>query len=182
MYTKLKMNFFITILFFFVFEFALGQVPGTLGFSYKSPLAQSFTLSVSSLDFTRANVTARILNNGVKPVTTSGILWGFSVPTISSYTGITTNGDITGNDYTHQMTGLALGGTYFIIAYATNEAGTSYGNVLTYTHGTVYNENTGKTWLAANLGATAFPTSMTHTAAYGSLYQWGRLKDGHENP
>ena len=182
MYTKLKMNFFITILFFFVFEFALGQVPGTLGFSYKSPLAQSFTLSVSSLDFTRANVTARILNNGVKPVTTSGILWGFSVPTISSYTGITTNGDSTGNDYTHQMTGLALGGTYFIIAYATNEAGTSYGNVLTYTHGTVYNENTGKTWLAANLGATAFPTSMTHTAAYGSLYQWGRLKDGHENP
>lgn len=180
---KIKMmKFLTTILLLLVFQFANAQVPGTLGFSYKSPLAQSFTLSVSSLDFTRANVTARILNNGVKPVTTSGILWGFSVPTISSYTGITINGDITGNDYTHQMTGLALGGTYFIVAYATNEAGTSYGNVLTYTHGTIYNENTGKTWLAANLGATAFPTSMTHTEAYGSLYQWGRLTDGHENP
>ena len=92
------MKFFCTVLFLFVFEFVTSQVPGTLGFSYKSPLAQAFTLTVSSLDFTRANVTARILNNGVKPVTTSGILWGFSVPTISSYTGITTNGDITGTN------------------------------------------------------------------------------------
>ena len=180
---KIKMmKFFCTILFLFVFEFAMSQVPGTLGFSNKSPLAQSFTFSVSSEGFSTANVTARIINNGVKSVTTSGILWGFSVPTISSFTGRTTNGDNSGNNFTHQMTGLTLGGTYYIVAYATNIAGTSYGNVLTYTHGTVYNENTGKTWLAANLGATAFPTSMTHTAAYGSLYQWGRLTDGHENP
>jgi len=180
---KIKtMKFLSTILFLFFFEFAIGQVPGTLGFSYKNPRAQAFTLSVSSLDFTRANVTARILNNGVKPVTTSGILWGFSVPTISSYTGITTDGNIAGNEYANTMTGLTLGGTYYVVAYATNISGTSYGNVLTYTHGTIYNGNTGKTWLAANLGATAFPTSMTHTAAYGSLYQWGRLTDGHENP
>ena len=96
---KIKMmKFLTTILLLLVFQFANAQVPGTLGFSYKSPLAQSFTLSVSSLNFTSANVTARILNNGVKPVTTSGILWGFSVPTISSYTGITTNGDITGKN------------------------------------------------------------------------------------
>jgi hypothetical protein len=176
------MKFFCTVLFLFVFEFANGQVPGTLGFSYKSPLAQSFTLSVSSAGFSTANVTARIINNGVMSATTSGILWGFSVPTISSFTGRTTNGDISGNNFTHQMTGLTLGGTYYIVAYATNIAGTSYGGVLTYTHGTVYNANNGITWLAANLGATAFPTSMTHTEAYGSLYQWGRLTDGHENP
>jgi uncharacterized protein (TIGR02145 family) len=174
------MKFLITILFLFFFEFANAQVPGTLGFSYKSPRAQSFTLSVSSLNFTSANVTARILNNGVKPVTTSGILWGFSVPTISSYTGITTNGNIAGNEYTNTMTGLAIGGTYYIVAYATNIAGTSYGNVLTYTHGTVYNGFTGKTWLAVNLGATAFPTSISDSAGYGTLYQWGRLSDGHQ--
>jgi len=177
-----KMKFFSAILFLVVIEIANGQVPGTLGFSYKSPLAQSFTLSVASSDFSSANVTAKIINNGIQPVTTSDIIWGFSVPTISSYTGITTNGDISGNNFTHQMTGLSLGGTYYIVAYATNQAGTSYGEVLTYTHGTVFNPNTGRTWLAANLGATAFPTSMTHSAAYGSLYQWGRLKDGHENP
>jgi uncharacterized protein (TIGR02145 family) len=178
---KIKtMKFFCTILFLFVFEFAMGQVPGTLGFSYKSPLAQSFRFSVSSSGFSTANVTARIINNGVMSVTTSGILWGFSVPTISSYTGITTNGNIAGNEYTNTMTGLAIGGTYYIVAYATNIAGTSYGNVLTYTHGTVTNATTGKTWLAVNLGATAFPTSISDANGYGDLYQWGRLRDGHE--
>ena len=176
-----NMKFFITILFLFFFEFASAQIPGTIGFIHKNPIAQSFTLSVSALDFTRANVTARILNNGIKPVTTSGIIWGFSVPTISSYTGITTNGDISGNNYTHQMTGLTMGGTYYVVAYATNEAGTSYGEVITYSHGTVYNATTGKTWLAVNLGATAFPTSASDVAGYGDIYQWGRLKDGHES-
>jgi uncharacterized protein (TIGR02145 family) len=174
------MKFFFIILFLFVFEFAMGQVPGTLGFIYKSPLAQSFTFSVSSTGFSTANVTARIINNGVMSVTTSGILWGLSVPTISSYTGITTNGNIAGNEYTNTMTGLEIAGTYYIVAYATNIAGTSYGNVLTYTHGTVYNSTTGKTWLAVNLGATAFPTSASDANGYGDLYQWGRLKDGHE--
>lgn len=174
------MKFLTTILFLFFFEFANTQVAGTLGFVGKSPLAQSFTFSVSSLDFSSANVTARIINNGAKPVTISGILWGLSVPTITSYTGITTNGDIAGNNYTNTMTGLAIGGTYYIVAYATNEAGTSYGNVLTYTHGTVYNATTGKTWLAVNLGATAFPTSISDSAGYGTLYQWGRLSDGHQ--
>lgn len=66
----MKVKFFSTILILFLIEFANGQVSGTLGFSYKSPRAQSFTLSVSSLNFTSANVTARILNNGIKPVTT----------------------------------------------------------------------------------------------------------------
>lgn len=169
-----------TLLFLFVFKIVIGQVPGTIGFISKSPLAQSFTFSVSSLDFSKANVTARILNNGIKPVTISGILWGLSVPTITSYAGITTNGDISGNNYTHQITGLSIGGTYYIVAYATNEAGTSYGNVLTYIHGTVYSPATGKTWLAVNLGATAFPTSISDSAGYGTLYQWGRLSDGHQ--
>ena len=31
-----------------------------------------------------------------------------------------------------------------------------------------------------NLGATRVATSMTDTEAYGDLYQWGRLTDGHE--
>ena len=176
----MKMKFISTIIFIFVFDFAVGQIPGTLGFIGKNPLAQSFTLSVSSTGFSSANVTARILNNGIGQVTTSGILWSFSVPTISSYIGITTNGDISGNNFTHQMSGLTIGGTYYIVAYATNSAGTSYGNVLTYTHGTVYNPTTGKTWLAVNLGATAFPTSISDSAGYGTLYQWGRLSDGHQ--
>ena len=35
-------------------------------------------------------------------------------------------------------------------------------------------------WLDRNLGASRVATSSTDTQAYGDLYQWGRLTDGHE--
>jgi predicted outer membrane repeat protein len=39
---------------------------------------------------------------------------------------------------------------------------------------------TGKIWMDRNLGATQVATSVTDTAAYGDLYQWGRGNDGHQ--
>jgi len=44
----------------------------------------------------------------------------------------------------------------------------------------VYNPKTGKTWMNKNLGASQVATSPTDSLAYGDLYQWGRLTDGHE--
>jgi len=45
---------------------------------------------------------------------------------------------------------------------------------------TVYNPTTGEIWMDRNLGADQVATSSSDTAAYGDLYQWGRLSDGHE--
>ncbi|WP_446012098.1 M6 family metalloprotease domain-containing protein [Candidatus Electrothrix sp.] len=45
---------------------------------------------------------------------------------------------------------------------------------------TVTSPATGRVWMDRNLGASRVATSMTDTEAYGSLYQWGRLTDGHE--
>lgn len=45
---------------------------------------------------------------------------------------------------------------------------------------TVTNAITGRTWMDRNLGASQVATSITDSASYGSLYQWGRLTDGHE--
>lgn len=39
---------------------------------------------------------------------------------------------------------------------------------------------TGRVWMDRNLGASRVATSLTDTEAYGDLYQWGRLTDGHE--
>ncbi len=39
---------------------------------------------------------------------------------------------------------------------------------------------TGRIWMDRNLGATQVATSSTDTSSYGELYQWGRLKDGHQ--
>jgi len=44
---------------------------------------------------------------------------------------------------------------------------------------TVTNTETGETWMDRNLGATQVATSSTDADAYGDLYQWGRLADGH---
>jgi uncharacterized protein (TIGR02145 family) len=38
----------------------------------------------------------------------------------------------------------------------------------------------GQVWMALNLGASQLATSSTDSAAYGTLYQWGRFGDGHE--
>lgn len=40
---------------------------------------------------------------------------------------------------------------------------------------------TGKIWMDRNLGAGQVATSSTDATAYGCLYQWGRLTDGHES-
>ncbi|MCI5183013.1 MAG: hypothetical protein D3921_10970 [Candidatus Electrothrix sp. AW1] len=39
---------------------------------------------------------------------------------------------------------------------------------------------TGRVWMDRNLGASRVATSMDDAQAYGDLYQWGRLTDGHE--
>jgi uncharacterized protein (TIGR02145 family) len=44
----------------------------------------------------------------------------------------------------------------------------------------VTNPSTGKTWMDRNLGASQAATSSTNYQAYGALFQWGRLSDGHE--
>jgi hypothetical protein len=44
----------------------------------------------------------------------------------------------------------------------------------------VTNPTTGRTWLDRNLGATRVATAYNDSDAYGDLYQWGRLTDGHE--
>jgi len=55
---------------------------------------------------------------------------------------------------------------------------TSCNNSFTYMQ--VANHKTCKTWLDRNLGATRVATSANDYLAYGSLFQWGRLNDGHQ--
>ena len=48
------------------------------------------------------------------------------------------------------------------------------------TYGTVYNPATGECWMDRNLGASQVATAFNNSAAYGDLFQWGRLDDGHQ--
>ncbi len=44
----------------------------------------------------------------------------------------------------------------------------------------VTNPQTGRTWMDRNLGASQVANTIYDQAAYGDLYQWGRLSDGHQ--
>lgn len=48
------------------------------------------------------------------------------------------------------------------------------------TYGTVFNPATNKCWLDRNLGASRVAQSSDDDQAYGDLFQWGRLADGHQ--
>jgi len=49
-----------------------------------------------------------------------------------------------------------------------------------FTWNDVSNPTTGKTWMDRNLGAQRVASSSADANSYGDLYQWGRLKDGHQ--
>ena len=169
----------------FLCEFASGQVPGMPKILGKSNFPQAFTISADLNDFSSALVKAQVLDNGQTSVTECGLVWGTSLPvTINTNSGIFTKtgsgaftSTITLNTLSPTPSSLV---TYYIVAYATNTAGTTYGNVITYEHGAVTSPSTGRKWLAYNLGASNIPTTVNDRSGMGDLYQWGRASDGHQ--
>jgi hypothetical protein len=161
-------------------------------------LAVISTTAVSSITQTTAVSGGTISYQGASAITARGVCWGTSPnPTIAN--SLTSNGIGIGT-FTSNLTGLVVGTTYYVRAYATNGSGTSYGNQLSfvavnpqpaYPVNSVFcasgptlvvdvTSPTGKTWMDRNLGATQVATSSTDAAAYGDLYQWGRGNDGHQ--
>lgn len=161
----------------------MGQFPGSSRIVVKNYLSQTYTLNYSiSADLNSAVVSAISLNNGQSAVTTSGIIMGSVYPLTLSTVGatITNDGNISGGTYSSTFTGLSQTSAVYFVSYATTNNGTSYGNPLIIPQQTVYNAATGKTWMSYNVGASNIPTSLTDTAGYGFLFQWGRAADGHQ--
>jgi hypothetical protein len=89
------------------------------------------TTSISSITQTTAVSGGIIKTDGGAPVAARGVCWSSttSSPTIANST--TNNGSGIGS-YTSSLTGLLVNTTYYVRAYATNSAGTAYGNVITF--------------------------------------------------
>ncbi|MFO7791043.1 MAG: FISUMP domain-containing protein [Bacteroidales bacterium] len=117
---------------------------------------------------------------------------GYKYNTIDDYSTATDIG--TSTSYT--QTGLDCETSYTLYVWAYNTCGESSSLELTETTsdcppsclacgGTadvvdVANPDTGKTWMDRNLGACQQATASDDYLAYGAIYQWGRLSDGHE--
>ena len=89
------------------------------------------TTAISDVDKTTATGGGNVTADGGATVTARGICWSTSQnPTVSD--SHTTDGTGTGS-FTSAMTSLAANTTYYVRAYATNSAGTAYGEQVSFT-------------------------------------------------
>jgi Protein of unknown function (DUF1566) len=89
------------------------------------------TTAIGSITQTTASSGGNISNDGGASITSRGVCWNTSgSPTIAN--SETTDGTGTGS-FTSSLTGLTTNTTYHVRAYATNSAGTSYGNEISFT-------------------------------------------------
>ncbi len=89
------------------------------------------TYSVSNITANTANCGGNVTDEGYGMVTARGVCWSTSqIPTVSD--NYTTNGSGTGG-FSSSLTGLTPGTTYYVRAYATNSAGTAYGEEHSFT-------------------------------------------------
>lgn len=88
------------------------------------------TTAVSSITGTSAVLGGIITNDGGTAITARGVCWSTSQnPTIAN--NKTLEGSGSGN-FTSNVTGLTANTTYYVRAYATNNAGTAYGNEVSF--------------------------------------------------
>ena len=136
------------------------------------------TGTASSVTSTGATLSGNVTSDGGATVTTRGFLYGTNSSNLSQ---TVQSGSGTGS-FTANLTDLTSGTTYYYKAYATNSAGSSYGEVRSFT-----TENSGATtgtlnghdwvdlglpsgtrWATCNIGA-------ENPEDYGNYYAWGEI-------
>jgi len=115
----------------------------SLGISYGdelsfTTLAIAPTVTTTPVTYTSpttAEVGGSVTSDGGATVTEHGVYWGSNIDVISTGTKLII-GSGTGA-FSQIITGLTPGTTYFLKAYATNSAGTGYGELLNFTTGAI---------------------------------------------
>jgi len=129
----------------------------TLTFCEKKPtIPVVTTTAVTAIAQTSAISGGNVTGNGGAEVTARGVCWN---TTGNPDTGDNKSSDGTGTGtFTSYLTPLSIGTTYYARAYATNEAGTAYGNELLFTTDPV---------LLAALTTTSASSITTNSAVSG---------------
>ncbi len=115
----------------------------------------------------------------------AGLIYSVTnMPGVSFAWTIPSGWSITSGQGTNSITvtaGATTGGNINVVPSNGCGSGTSRTlAVIISTVPVVYNTTTGEYWMDRNLGASRVATYASDAQAYGDLYQWGRLADGHE--
>lgn len=95
----------------------------------KTPVVTS--LAVTDITQTTARSGGNVEDEGDAPVVSRGIIWGKDIPTLSSFEGLNSEGTGTGI-FESTITGLDRNTIYMTRAFASNNYGTSYGNIMIF--------------------------------------------------
>jgi uncharacterized protein (TIGR02145 family) len=112
------------------------------------------TTMVTGITLTTAATGGNITDDGGGAITARGVCWATTANPAVGALNTTTNGTGTGV-FTSAITGLTDGTNYYVRAYATNSAGTAYGNqqLFTTVHQTgTLTDNDGNTYRTVKIG------------------------------
>lgn len=148
-----------------------GGNPGT-----ETLLPTVTTIEVTDITATSAICIAEVENDGGAEVTERGVEYAcasFSEPDHDCHMGVIYSGSGVG-EFQCEMTDLYANGTFYVRAFATNKAGTSYGEEIVFTTTDPYNGYeyvdlglpSGVKWATCNIGANT-------PIEYGHHYAWG---------
>jgi uncharacterized protein (TIGR02145 family) len=136
------------------------------------------TTAVTNITTNSAKTGGIITDDGGRSITTRGIVWSTSPNPTINLTTKTIDGSGTGN-YTTNLVNLSSNTLYYVRAYAINNAGTGYGNEISFTTPLpfpIISINT-QTWSKTNLDVTTYNDGTTIPQVTDPT-QWANLNTG----
>jgi len=89
------------------------------------------TTAVSAITLTSVNIDGSVSSNGGASLSAWGVCWGTG--TTPTLTNSFLQNNLSSGGFSTALTGLAANTMYYVRAYATNSAGTAYGNQVSFT-------------------------------------------------
>jgi len=115
----------------FILVFLAGVTLTFSGCKDKPELATLTTADATEISINGALTGGNISSDGGADITARGVCYGTS--SLPEVTGQHTSDSNGSGNFTSSLTGLSPSTKYYVRAYATNEAGTAYGNEITFT-------------------------------------------------